>query len=130
MRLFNIKETPSLSLFESLAYLSITIGLTLYEQLNRQLNLVDKSLKIRASGVRNFFSQIDWNVIKIITFLILPAAARGVFYNFILLLKFNTSTLNKIFVLMISYKELKKIEMNFCRANKTDLNSFWTCPRD
>ena len=59
MRLFNIKETPSLSLFESLPYLSIIIGLTLYEQLNRQLNLVDKSLKIRASGVRNFFSQID-----------------------------------------------------------------------
>ena len=75
MRLFNIKGTPSLS-FLSLAYFTGTSNAGFREFImiqkfpeNLPLNLVEKSLKIRASGV-DFFSQIDCNVIKTIIFLI------------------------------------------------------------
>ena len=62
MRLFNIKGTPSLS-FLSLAYFTGTSNAGFREFImiqkfpeNLPLNLVEKSLKIRASGVDFFFT--------------------------------------------------------------------------
>ena len=69
----HIKGTPSLSFFFSRWPTSLWFKMQVLGNLlwckkkifkNRPLSLVDKRLKIRVYGVKNFFSQIDWNVVK------------------------------------------------------------------